>query len=161
MNLLAVAVVVTIAFLVVALIAAQVMFRRHRGVSREQFIKAFSGTEIPAEVPAAVYDFYKKHVVFKNFSIAPDDTYDEQLREGEEDIEDDARFLMKKLGLQPPSLEVQQQWSEQMLSSRMRPQNTPKLSADSSKLLQPIQTVRDMVLWLDWVRQHQHVPVSE
>ena len=26
---------------------------------------------------------------------------------------------------------------------------------DSAKLLQPIQTVRDMVLWLNWVQQHQ------
>lgn len=142
-------------FFAVALCVGQMMFRKHRGLSREDFIKAFSETEMPAEIPGTVYDFYKKGTIFKDFSIAPEDTYDEALHECEEDIEDDARFLMKELDLKPPSLELQQQWSEQVLHSRAKSRLTPKSSVDSTKLLQPIQTVRDMVLWLNWVRQHQ------
>lgn len=160
MHLLVVLALTMIAFFAVALVAGQLMFRKHRGVSREEFVKAFSGTEIPVEIPATVYDFYKKRVVFKDFSIAPDDTYEEALHKCEEDIEDDARFLMKELGLKPPSLEVQQQWSQQVLSARAKSQPGPRFSADSSKLLQPIQSVRDMVLWLNWVRQHRDVTVS-
>ena len=160
MHLFVVFALTMLAFFAVALVCGQLMFRKHRGVSREDFIKAFSDTEVPAEIPATVYDFYKKGVVFKDFSVAPDDTYDEALHKCEEDIEDDAGFLMKKLGLRPLSLELQQQWSEQVLDSRSKSQRGPSFSADSTKLLQPIQTVRDMVLWLNWVRQHQDVTVS-
>jgi hypothetical protein len=155
MHLLVVFALTMLAFFAVALVCGQLMFRKHRGVSRDEFIKAFSGDEVPAEIPATVYDFYKKGIVFKDFSIAPDDTYDEALHKCEEDIGDDAGFLMKKLGLKPLPLEVQQQWSEHILSSRAKSQMGPMFSADSTKSLQPIQTVRDMVLWLNWVRQHQ------
>jgi len=155
MHLFAASALTIIVFVSVALTVGQLTFRKHRGISREEFIKAFSQTEVPAEIPATVYDFYTKRVVFQHFSIAPDDSYREALHECEEDIEDDARFLLQKLGLKPPSLEVHQQWSEQVLSTRAKSQSVPTFLLDSTKLLQPIQTVRDMVLWLNWVRQHQ------
>jgi hypothetical protein len=156
MHLLLVFGLTMLAFFAVALICGQLMLRKHRGVSREEFIKAFSGTEIPAEIPATVYDFYKKGVVFKDFGIAPDDNYEEALHKCEEDIEDDAGFFLNKLGFRPLSLELQQKWNEQVLYSGWRSERGPNFSADPNKLLQPIQTVRDMVLWLDWVRQHQN-----
>jgi hypothetical protein len=146
--------------MVVGWVVAQLMFRKQRGLSREDFVTAFSGTGVATEIPEAVYDFYKRGVVFKEFSIAPDDTYEDALHECEEDVEDDARYLMKELGLKLPSLEVQQQWSEQVISSRAKRQSVPSFSPDSARLLRPIQTVRDMVLWLDWVRQHQDTTVS-
>ena len=155
MHLLAASALTIIVFVAVALTVGQLTFRKHRGISREEFIKAFSQTEIPAEIPATVYDFYAKRVVFQHFSIAPDDSYQEALHECEEDIEDDARFLLQKLGIKPPSLEVHQQWSEQVLSTRAKSQPMPNFLVDPAKLLQPIQTVRDMVLWLNWVQQHQ------
>ncbi len=144
-----------LAFFGVALVRGQIIMRKHRGVSRHDFIDAFSSAQIPAEIPAAVYDFYKRGVVSKDFSIAPDDSYEEVLHKCEEDIEDDARFLMKELGLKFPSLEAQQQWSQEVLSSRAAVQSIPTFSSDPNRLLQPIQTLRDMVLWLNWVRRHQ------
>ena len=153
MNLLVVGALVTIAFFVLALVSGQLSLRRHRGVPREEFIGAFSGTDIPVEIPGAVYDYYKRTVIFKEFSIAPDDSYEEVFHKGEEDIEDDARLLMNTLSIEPPSLEVQQRWTERILASRATSPTTPRFSVDSAELLRPIHTVRDMVLWLNWARQ--------
>ena len=94
-----------VVFIAVVKFVFDMRMRKHHGVSRNEFLSAFSGTEIAPEIPAAVYDYYKKMVNFREFSVAPDDTY-EMLHKGEEDIEDDARFLMKKLWLKPPSEEI-------------------------------------------------------
>ena len=42
---------------------------KHRGVLREQFISAFESTEVPSQIPAAVYDYYKSLAVSKEFSV--------------------------------------------------------------------------------------------
>lgn len=140
-------------FIAVVKLVFDLRMRKHHGVPRDEFLRAFSG-EIPTEIPAAVYDYYKKMVNFKEFSVAPEDTY-VVLHKGEEDIEDDAGFLMKKLGLKPPSEEARLRWNEQIRTLRATPPLTPGFSVDSTRWMQPIQTVRDMVLWLNWVRQHQ------
>jgi len=49
-------------FIVVATIAFQWRMGKHRGVSREEFIATFDAA-IPTEIPAAVYDYYKKGVI--------------------------------------------------------------------------------------------------
>jgi hypothetical protein len=123
----------TIVFVSIAFLVGQRRLGRHRGVSREDFIGAFAGTGVPTEIPAIVHDYYKKQAIFKQFSIAPDDSYDEVFRYQEEDIDGDARHLVKKLGLKLPGYPVLAQWDR------------------------PLKTLGDMVLWLDWVRQHQNV----
>jgi hypothetical protein len=70
-------------------------------------------------------------VVAEEFSVAPDDEYGAVLSKGDEDIDDDVAFLMKKLGLRQPS-----GFSVARAETR-------------------IKTLRDMVRWLDWIRQHQ------
>lgn len=135
-----------------AFVIGQRRLGKHRGVSREEFIRAFANSATPPEIPGTVYDFYKSRVLAKGFSVAPDDDYENALWEGEEDIDDDARFLMEKMGLKLPPEEVRAQWAEQTLRSRQR-QLT--LTTDSARWMQPIQTLRDMVMWLDWVRRHQ------
>jgi hypothetical protein len=150
-----------VVFVAVVKVVFDLRMRKHRGVSREEFIRAFSDADIPTEIPAVVYDYYKKAVIFKQFSVAPDDNYEDVLRKGEEDIEDDARFLMKKLSLKPPSEEARLQRNEQILTSRATTPSTPRFSVDSTRWMQPIQTVRDMVFWLNWVRQHQEVAASK
>jgi len=133
-----------VVFIAFAMVAFQLSMRKHRSVSREEFICTFAGTDMPAEIPAAVYDYYnRKKVIFKAFSVASDGSYeyvlsgahdgpyDYALKEGEEDIDEDAWFLMKNLGLEPPSEDVLLHRTNQ------------------------IQTLHEMVLWLDWVRQHQ------
>jgi hypothetical protein len=56
-------------FIVAATIVFQWRMGKHRGVSRGELIAAFAEAAIPTEIPAAVYDYYKKGVIFKNFSV--------------------------------------------------------------------------------------------
>ena len=107
--------------------------RHHRGVSRQDFIHAFAGDSVSQEIPAAVYDYYKQQVVYKEYSVAPDDDYESTLSKGDEDIDDDATFLMKKLGLKKPP------------------------SFSTARAETQIKTLRDMVHWLNWIRQNQGV----
>jgi hypothetical protein len=123
--------VVAAVAIAVALVVGQRRLGRHRGVSREEFVGAFAASEIPPEIPGAVYDYYKSLVIAWSFSVAPDDDYQHVLSEGEEDIDDDARFLIKKLRLKTPA-----EYAAARLEAR-------------------IATLRDMVAWLDWVRRHQ------
>jgi hypothetical protein len=138
----------------IATLVFDVRRRKHRGVSREEFVRAFAQTGTPA-IPEAVYNFYTRSWFFGNLTIAPDDSLERLFNEGEEDVEDDAALLMKKLGLRPPSEEVRLRWNEEIRTSRGKPSDAPRFSTDSNQP-SPIQTVRDMVLWLDWVRQHQN-----
>jgi hypothetical protein len=139
-------------FIGVATLLSDLRRRKHEGVSREEFVRAFGQTGTP-DIPEAVYKFYTRSWFFGNLTIAPDDSLERVLNKGEQDVEDDAALLMKKLGLKPPSEEVRLRWNEEIRASRGR-SDTPRFSTDRN-LPSPIQTVRDMVLWLDWVRQHQ------
>jgi hypothetical protein len=126
-------VVVPISFVVIAIIAffGQRRLGKHQGVSREEFVAAFANTNVPPAIAGSVYDYYKSRVFSKQFSVGPDDDYEEILSEGEEDIDDDAQFLFKKLHLKIP------------------------LDYATVRSETRIRTLRDMVVWLNWVRQHQ------
>lgn len=117
--------------LIVAFLLHQRRLGRHRGIPREQFIAAFADTGIWQEIPAVVYDYYKTQVFSKDFNIAPDDMYEQVLSKGAEDIDDDARVLIRKLGLRIP----------------------PDYA--SVRAERRIRTIRDIVLWLDWIHQRQ------
>ena len=93
---------------------------------------AAPGAAVDAHFNAGVvYDYYKGQVISKEYSVAPDDDFEAVLSKGDEDIDDDAVFMIKKLGLKKPS-----GFSEARAEVR-------------------IKTLRDMVLWLEWIRQHQ------
>ncbi len=124
---------VAVAGIAIAFVVHQRRLGKHRGVAREAFIGAFTDSAIPAEIASAVYDYYKRRAISKEFSVAPEDDYAGVLSEGDEDIDDDARFLIKRLGLKLP----------------------PNYAMARSEM--PIRTLRDMVVWLHWVQQHQGV----
>ena len=126
-------IVVPISIVVIAIIAffGQRRLGRHRGVSREEFVGAFADNDVPPGIAGTVYDYYKSRAFSKEFSVAPDDDYEGVLSEGEEDIDDDAQFLLKNLDLRMP----------------------PDYASVRSETR--IRTLRDMVLWLNWVCQHQ------
>jgi hypothetical protein len=117
-------------FITLVKLVSDLRMRKHRGVSREEFVKTFSGLDAPTEIPETVHDYYKRMVMFKSFGVAADDTF-EELQKGNEDIDDDRRFLLKKLCMELPSQAVRDEWDK------------------------PLRTLRDMVLWLNWVRKHQ------
>lgn len=102
---------------------------RHRGLSRQEFINAFEGMDIPDAIPSLVYDYYKSAAISKHFGVSPDDQFTELFSDIKEDIEEDARELTEKLGLAVPVERNLQKWDK------------------------PLATLRDMVLWLDWVRR--------
>lgn len=126
---LAVSLAASLVVIGVIMIWGQWQLGKHRGVSREEFIRAFP--DIPAELPGAVFDYYKSQVFAKEFSIAPDDDYLQVLSAGDEDIDDDERFLLKRLGLRLPKCHA------------------------AARAETTIRTIRDMVLWLHWLQQHQ------
>jgi hypothetical protein len=109
----------------------QVRLARHRGISREAFIDEFHKENVPPEIPAAVYDHYRSLSHSRRFSVAPDDSFDKVFRQCHEDIDDDAEDLARKLNLQLPIEMVLRKWPA------------------------PLRTLRDMVLWLDWIRQQR------
>jgi hypothetical protein len=114
----------TAVFVAMVFVLGQFRLRRHRGIPKEDFVRAFADRGIPAAIPAVVWDLYKSRVISTEFSVAPEDSYEEVLREGEEDIRDDAGILAKRLGLKVPSY------------------------GESAESLAGVKTLRDMVEWL-------------
>jgi len=112
--------------------ADRIRLGRHRGISRETFIDEFRRENVPPEIPAAVYDHYKSLSRAKEFGVAPDDSFEKVFREGHEDIDDDAEELARRLNFELPIEMVLREWPT------------------------PLRNLRDMVLWLDWIRQHQN-----
>ena len=108
--------------------------RHGKGFSRERFLEAFREIGIPENIPAAVFDFYGSQKAYRGFSFLPDDEYSKVLCDDPDDIDEDALALLKQLGMVLP------------------PEYILKQRGDG-----PIKTLRDMILWLDWVRQRQPV----
>ena len=106
--------------------------RQGKDFSRERFIEVFRQLGIPDEIPAAVYDYYGSQKQLKGFPFSADDTYAEILHDDPADIDEDATILVGKLGMIIVPEYVRKQYGDK-----------------------PIQSLREMVLWLDWMRQHQ------
>jgi len=108
--------------------------RKNEDFTREKFIDSFRPLGVPDAIPATVFDHYASHGVWKDFPLSPEDTYSKVLTDDPEDIESDARVLVEQLGLLFPPEYIRREYGDK-----------------------PFVTVKDMVLWLDWVRQHQPV----
>jgi hypothetical protein len=106
--------------------------RQRKGLGRKEFVEAFRGTDVPESIAVAVYDYYASQKGRKSFPFSPDDKYSVVLYDDPADIERDARVLVQQLGFSFPT--------------------EYKIRAYSNK---PPVTLRDMVTWLDVVRQHQ------
>jgi hypothetical protein len=64
----------TLIFVAIAFVIGQFQYGKHRGVSREEFVRTFTDRGVPLEIPSAVYDLYKSRVINKEFSVAPANT---------------------------------------------------------------------------------------
>ena len=118
----------TVVFILVATMIWRSQMKHHHGVSREEFIEAFVGENIPPEIAATVHGYYENKVRIQGFGVAPEDS---EILGLPEDVDEDSRVLLEKLGLKVPPRQVLPQWGS------------------------PIRTLRDLVMWLDWVRQNQ------
>jgi len=106
--------------------------RRGKGFTREKFVESFRSIGIPDEIPATVFDYYTSSGIWKNFPLSADDAYSQILGGDPDDIEEDAHDLVERLQMHFLPKYVLQKYGDK-----------------------PLVTLRDMVLWLDWVRQHQ------
>jgi len=128
---LVIVVALIIAFIVVGVIYDHLRFRRHKGVPPSDFIEEFRSSHVPEEIPAAVYDFYKSEALYPQFSVSPDDSYEEVFHMIHDDIDDDAEHLVNTLGMEMPIEPILREWPTE------------------------IKTIREMVLWLNWIRERQ------
>ena len=92
----------------------------------------FSTLGIPENIPATILEHYGVVRIWQDFPFTPDDDYSRLLNIAPEDIEDDAKALVESLGMQFLPEYIRREYGDK-----------------------PIETLRDMVLWLDWMRQHQ------
>jgi hypothetical protein len=106
--------------------------RQGHGFTKEQFVDAFRSLGVSDTISATVFDYYTSRGVWKGFPFSPNDAYSRVLYDDPQDIEDDARTLVARLGMQFLPEYVRREYGDR-----------------------PIKTLRDMVLWLDWIRQHQ------
>lgn len=106
--------------------------QREEGFTREKFIDSFRPLGVPDTIAAAVFDHYTSQGWWKDFPLSPDDTYSQILFEDRDDIEEDAHALVERLGMVVPRDFIRREYGDK-----------------------PLVTARDMVLWLDWMRQHQ------
>jgi hypothetical protein len=106
--------------------------RQGKNFNRERFVETFRELGIPEIVPTTVYDYYATQKALRDFPFSPDDTYSQILRDDPEDIDEDAINLIGKLGLIVVPGYIRETYGDK-----------------------PIETLREMVLWLDWMRQHQ------
>jgi hypothetical protein len=118
-------------------VAYQFRLARHRGMPRETFIDEFVASGIPSEIPAAVYDHYRSFCRAKDFGVASSDSLEKVFRQVQDDVDDDAEELASKLGMDLPIETVLKEYAT------------------------PVETLRDMVLWLDWIRRQQNPAGSE
>lgn len=117
-------------------VATEVLHRRRLqqktgGWSRDRFLAAFAAKGIDRSIAAAVYDFYQNDSGVESYRVSPFDGLDNDYGKPHEEIDEDASHILKNCSLELPAVSVLREW--------------PK----------PIRTVEDMVLWVDWVRQHQ------
>ena len=102
------------------------------GLTREEFAAHFSDRGVPPLVSTTVYDTFKEKVKSKNFKPSPEMSIEQVFEQLGEDTDDDARHILKVLGIPKPTDEKLESWPGE-----------------------GVRTVSDMVVWTDWVRRNQ------
>lgn len=105
--------------------------RQTGGFTRDNFVAAFRSLDVPDAIPTAVFDYYS-HELTKDLPLSPDDTFSAILHDDPEDIEEDSQKLVERLEMRLPHDYELREYGDK-----------------------PVASLRDMVLWLDWIRQHQ------
>ncbi len=104
----------------------------YTGLTLEDFVDHFAADGVPASVSGAVYETFKKKVKAKTFKPSPDMSIEGVFEQLGEDTDDDARHILKLIGIPNPTDESRESWPGK-----------------------DVITIADMVLWTDWVRRHQ------
>jgi hypothetical protein len=119
----------TLAILLAAHHAYQL--RKHVGWKRTDFIVHFESAGIQPDVSGVVYDQFQPMGVWKNFCPAPSDSIEHTYKIADEDVEDSLQEIIERLGCEMPSSRILKRWER------------------------PIETLGDIVEWVDWVKKNQ------
>jgi hypothetical protein len=113
--------------------------KRHEGTTRTEFNEYFQQFTVRSETPGAVYDHFQKLGVYKGFMPRPSDTLEGTYKIVGEDVEDNLEDILRRLGYQMPHSGIMAEW------------------------VAPIETLEDVVRFMDWVatKQSQQVPGGE
>jgi len=101
------------------------------GIPREEFIEALANEGIPAEISGAVYDITNANRRQLRFQVSPDFSLTTVFRKSHDDVDDDVRQILGTLNLQLPPEAILRHWPN------------------------PLSTVRDVVDWVNWVKERQ------
>jgi len=134
------AIVIILLAIFVVIVAISKVYLRQRerrlqaytGLTREKFAAHFAAQGVPASVCEAVYDTFKEKVSAKTFMPSPEMSIETVFEQLGEDTDDDARHILKLIGIPNPTDESRESWPGK-----------------------DVITIEDMVLWTDWVRRHQ------
>ncbi len=105
--------------------------RKHRGLSREQFVEHFEATGILPATAGAVYDQFQSLGFWKQFRPSPADTLEGTFKTVDEDVEENLKDILTRLEIEMPDSGTLQAWGD------------------------PIKTLSDVVRWVDWVSKKQ------
>ncbi len=106
---------------------------RRGGWTRDAFIAEFGALGVTGSVAGTVYDYYRRHSLSRSYRVAPDDSLKGVYGAGDEEADKAAETITRELGFLLPDESILRQWPR------------------------PLTTVRDMVLWVDWIRNHQQL----
>jgi hypothetical protein len=102
--------------------------RRRAGWPLDRFVAEFEKAGVPPEISGTVYEYYRNHSVVPSYRVAPDDSLGRIYGASHEEVDDAAQAITERLGIKLPEERVLRAWPT------------------------PLETVRDMVLWTNWVR---------
>lgn len=134
MALTLISVAVVLVIIVISVVSSRRREKRlagYSGLSKEEFVEHFAAKNIPRDVSEVVYETFKKKSGSVNFRPSPEMHIEQVFEQLGEDTDDDARHILKALGIPEPSESTLELWEEE-----------------------GVQTISDLVMWTDWVR-HQ------
>jgi len=83
-----------------------------------------------------VYDQFQKLGTWRNFMPSPADSLEGTYKTVDEDVEENLKEILQRLGLEMPHSGILQEWDG------------------------ALETLSDVVRWVDWVRAKQNPPVA-
>lgn len=110
--------------------------KNHVGVTRADFVTHFQSTGIGTQIAEAVYDQFQRIGTWNGFRPSPADSLERTYKTVDEDVEENLKEILQRLGLEMPHSGVLQEWDR------------------------PIETLSDVVRWVDWVRTKQNPSVT-
>lgn len=110
--------------------------KNHVGMTRDEFVAQFQLLGIGSLIAVAVYDQFQKLGTLKGFMPSPTDSLEGTYKTVDEDVEENLKEILQRLGLEMPHSGILQEWNK------------------------PLETLSDVVRWVDWVRTKQNPSVA-